>query len=146
MSKRLDVLAAVRAMVKAALPGADVVGLNGDDAAPARVKDGGRVVVRSGDPGDAEVDLSPLAYNYRHPIPIEIIGYKTSSRSAEEVLDAMMEAIGTAIEADRTLGGLCDWLEPTAPGTDDIYTDGAAVPRGADLLIVASYSTPNPLT
>jgi hypothetical protein len=54
-------------------------------------------------------------------------------------------ALGEAVMADRTLGGLCMWLDAIAPETDDIYTDGARPPRGADLIIVAMYATANPL-
>lgn len=146
MSKRLDVLAAVKAMMGTVFPGAEVLGLDGDDAAPTRVGPLGRVIVRSGDLGEPEVDLSPLMYNWQHRIPIEVSAYESSSLTSEEVVDSMLEEIGVAIEADRTLGGLCDWVEPTAPLTDDIYVDGAKPPKGADLDLVAIYATSNPLT
>lgn len=146
MSKRLDVLAAVKALMAQALPYATVLGLDGQDAAPARVGQFGRVVVRSGDPGDPEIDLSPLTYNYQHQIPIEVAAYESGGRTSEEAVDDMLVAIGEAIEADRTLGGLVDWIDATAPTTEDIFTDGATPPKGADLLIVATYATTNPLT
>ncbi|MCG7350030.1 hypothetical protein [Sphingomonas sp. ACRSK] len=145
MSKRLDVLAAVKALIESALPGATVLGLDGKDAAPARVPPNGRVVVRSGEPGEPEVDLCPPVYHYDHRIPIEVDGYQTTARTGEEVIDEMMGRIGTAVEADRTLGGLCDWLEPTVPNTDDIYVEGANPARGGDFDLVASYSTTSPL-
>jgi hypothetical protein len=145
VSKRLQVLAAVKALVQAALPGATVLGLDGDDAAPARLPPNGRVVVRSGEPGDPEVDLCPPVYHYAHRIPIEVSAYETTALTGEEVIDQMMGLIGAAVEADPTLGGLCDWLEPTAPNTDDIYVEGANPARGGDFDLVASYSTTSPL-
>jgi hypothetical protein len=145
VSKRLYVLAAVKALVQAALPGAQVLGMDGKDAAPTRVPPNGRVVVRSGEPGEPEVDLCPPVYHYEHRIPIEVDGYQTTVRTGEEVIDEMMGKIGAAVEADRTLGGLCDWLEPTGPNTDDIYVEGANPARGGDFDLVASYSTTSPL-
>ena len=145
MSKRLDVLKAVKALVQAALPSAQVIGLDGEEAAPDRIPPTGRVIVRSGDPGGPEVDLSPLTYNYSHPIPVEIAAYESGSLASEEVLDDMMGRIGAGLAADRTLGGLCDWIEADAPLTDDIYASGARPPRSADLVITAAYSTPDPL-
>ena len=146
MSKRLDVLQAIKALAEAIYPGAEVLALDGQDAAPGRIGPLGRIIIRSGDPGDPEVDLSPLCYHYEHRIPVEVAAYQSGGLSSEEVLDAMLVALGGAIETDRTLGGRCDWIEATAPSTDDIYIEGAKPPKGADLLIVASYSTPNPLT
>ncbi|MGI4879908.1 MAG: hypothetical protein ACRYG4_20730 [Janthinobacterium lividum] len=146
MSKRLDVLAAVKVLVQAALPGADVKGLDGSAARPTRIPPNGLAIIRSGDPGPPEVDLSPLNYNYEHAIPVEISGYQSSSRTNDEAVDDMASAIGRAVEADRTLGGLCDWLDVEAPSVDDIATEGATVAAGTTLTITASYSTPNPLT
>jgi hypothetical protein len=58
----------------------------------------------------------------------------------------MAVAIGTAIETDRTLGGLIEWLEPEGLTTDEIYTPGAQTMRGGDTALIADYSTSNPLT
>lgn len=147
MSKRLAVLAALKAMIRNALPQATVLGLDGHEAPPASVPRGGLVVIRTGDPGEpVEVTMGPLTYWWDHAIPIEVSAMRTSGSSSEQVLDVMLVAIGAAITADRTLGGLCDWVEPAAPATDDIYPEGGGLPpRGADLIITASYSTPSPL-
>ncbi len=147
MSKRLDVLAAVKALIQAALPGARVIGLDGDDASPSIVPATGMVIVRSGDPGDPQIDLSPLSYNYEHRIPLEISTLKSGGLTSEQALDKMLVAIGDGVAADRVLGGLCDWLDTTSAATDDIYAEGdTQPPRGADIMIIASYSTPNPLS
>lgn len=146
MSRRLDVLQAVKALIAAALPGANVLGLDNDAAIPARPTPGGRVIVRSGDPGEPEIDLCPLTYNFEHEIPLELTGWNTPGRSSEAVLDAMMVPIGAAIEQDRTLGGLCTWIDARSPLTDDIFLEGATPEDRADLVIVATYATTNPLT
>jgi hypothetical protein len=141
-SKREQVLDAVRALVVAALPNADV---KRNLAKAERIPPGGLVIVRDGEPGDPEVMLSPLTYVYTHRIPIEVAAYETSSQSREQVLDEMLGAIGVAVAADRTLGGLCDFIEAEAPATDDVETAGARAGRWADAAIVAVYGTTDPL-
>ena len=145
MSRRLDVLQALKVLVQAALPGATVKGLDADAAKPERIPPGGMVIVRSGDPGPAAVDLSPLAYNYDHAIPVEVSAYQSSARTTNEVIDDMLTQIGAAIAADRTLGGLCNWLDADAPVIDDVTADGSPAGAGADLVVTASYVTSNPL-
>lgn len=110
-----------------------------------RIPPGGMVIIRDGDPGEPEVLLSPLLYVYTHRIPIEVAAYETSSQPREQVLDEMLGAIGIAVAGDRTLGGLCDFIEAEAPATDDVETAGARAGRWADAAIVAVYGTTDPL-
>lgn len=140
MSHRLEVLRALIMVVATALPTAEVVGLDSDEDVPTRVRAGGRVVVRAGDPGDPEIDLSPLTYNWTHRIPLEVI------MADEDALDAALVSIDTAIGVDRQLGGLCEWLEAEAPSTQNVRAEGAAGARGALLSLVATYATSSPLT
>lgn len=65
-SKREQVLDAIKALVAAALPDADV---KRNLAKADRIPPGGLVIVRDGDPGDPEVMLSPLLYIYTPPHP-----------------------------------------------------------------------------
>lgn len=141
-SKREQVLDAIKALLSSALPNADV---RRNLAKPERIPPGGLVVVRDGDPGEPEVMLSPLVYVYSHRIPIELAAYETSSQSPEQVLDEMLGSIGVAVSGDRTLGGLCDFIEAQAPATDDVETAGARAGRWADAAIVAVYGTSDPL-
>ncbi len=141
-SRREQVLDAIKALVTSALPNAEV---RRNLAKPERIPPGGLAIVRDGDPGEPEVILSPLIYIYTHQIPIEIAAYETSSETREQVLDNLLGAIGTAVAADRTLGGLCDFIEAEAPATEDVETTGARAGRWADVAIVAVYGTTDPL-
>ncbi len=140
MSKRLDVPTALKESIATALPLATVVGMLGDEETPAQIDAGGRVIVRSGDPGEPEVDLSPLAYNDDQRIGVEVAAL------TESALDGMLTAIGSMIEADRTLGDRCTWVDAAAPETQEIYVAGGKPPRGANVVVTASYTTPHPLT
>ncbi len=141
-SRREQVIDAVKALVAGALPNAEV---KRNLAKPERIPPGGLVVVRDGDPGEPEVLLSPLTYVYSHRVPIEVAAYESSSLPREQILDGMLGAIGEAVQADRTLGGLCDFLEVEAPATDDAETLGAIPARFAEAFVVAVYGTTDPL-
>lgn len=142
-SKREQVIDAVKALIVAALPLAEVK-RNLDK--PERIPLGGLVIVRDGDPGEPEVLLSPLSYTYSHRIVLELAAYAVDPLTREQALDAMLSSIGAAVMADRTLGGLCLFLETEAPSSDNLETAGAASARWAEAAIVATYTTSNPLT
>lgn len=142
-SRREEVVDAIKSLVAGALPAAEVK-RNLDK--PERIPPGGLVIIRDGDPGEPDVLLSPLTYIYEHRVPIEVAAFASASLTRELVIDQMLSAIGTAVEADRTLGGLCDFLDTEAPTSDDLETAGAMSGRWADAAIVASYATVNPLT
>ena len=142
-STREQVLDAVRALVAAALPAAEVK-RNLDK--PERISPGGLVIIRDGDPGEADVLLSPLSYTYSHRVVLELAAYASVTQTREQVLDAMLAAIGAAVMANRTLGGLCMFLDTEAPSSDNLETAGAASAQWAEGAIVATYTTANPLT
>lgn len=141
-SKREEVAQAVKALLKAAAPHAEV---RRDQPWPKRPDPGGTAILHDGDPGDPEVTLSPLLYTYSHAFEIEVLG-PPGSTNRHELLDQLLIAIGERIEADRSLGGLTEWLEASAPVTEDITLDSAEPLRAAQLTLMAVYSTPNPLT
>ncbi|MBS0333220.1 MAG: hypothetical protein JSS35_10670 [Proteobacteria bacterium] len=146
-SKRLQVLEAVKALVETALPNAEVLGLDSGDAKPDEIGPGGTVIVRAGDPGDADIDLGgpELVFNYSHAIPLEFGAYEAAGMTSEEVLDRMMGDFGRALKADPTLGGLCDYVRASAAVTDDFNATGAVAGRWGDLTVEADYATTDPL-
>ena len=141
-SKRETVLAAVETLIQTALPHADIAR---NRTKAKSVGPGGTVLIEDGEPGDPEVDLCPLNYTYSHRIPLTIGAYESASLTPEQVLDTMQQAIGAAVAADRTLGGLCEWLEPEAPDSFALDVVGAVSGRWSTPAIIAVYSTPNPL-
>lgn len=142
MTKSFQVQLALKALVAAALPGADLRGFDQDTSRPTRPGPLGCVIGHWGDPGDPEVDLSPPAYHYSHQFQLEVIG---PDGAGGDPLDVMLAAIGAAIEADRFLGGLCDYLDCAAPDRDDRGTEAASPTNWATVAIVADYSTSSPL-
>lgn len=141
-STREQVIQAVAALVKAALPRATHYR---NEVKQKALPLGGYVNVDDGVPGEPEVTLNPPTYIFEHEIPVEVVAKKTRTETAEARLDAMLQAIGAAVAADRTLGGLCDYLQVTPPDTEALTSEGAAVSRSAVLGIVAVYGTTDPL-
>ena len=80
----------------------------------------------------------------KRPLPFlpAVVGLVTGRASA---FDNLIAAIGAALEADRTLGGLCDWVEPEAPASVDLPIEGAAALKAAVITVVLHYTTTGPL-
>lgn len=112
------------------------------DVLPERVPPDGLLILRDGEPGEPEVTLSPLTYHYQHRAEVEAI---VQGPDRDAAFDTLCASIGTAIAADRTLGGLCDWVEAKAPRPVDLPVEGAASLKAAVIPVVLHYSTDDPL-
>lgn len=134
---RATILAALHARLSA-LP---AIALRGD-VLPERVPADGLLILRDGEPGDPEVTLSPLAYHYQHRAEIEAV-VQGADRDAD--FDSLCASVGAALAADRTLGGLCDWVEAKAPRPVDLPVEGAASLKVAVIPVVLHYSTADQL-
>jgi len=114
------------------------------DVLPERVPTDGLLILRDGEPGEPDVTLSPLRYHYQHRAEIEAVVQGTNDRDA--AFDTLCASIGAVITADRTLDGLCDWVEAEAPQPVDLPVEGAASLKAAVIPVVLSYSTADPLS
>ena len=113
------------------------------DVLPERIPTTGLIILRDGKPGDPEVTLSPLTYFYEHRAELEVVIQAGTGRDA--LFDTLAADIGSVLAADRTLGGLCDWVEAEAPEPVDLPIDGAAVLKAAVITVVLHYATFDPL-
>ena len=118
-----------------------VTALRGD-VLPERVPTAGLLILRDGEPGEPEVTLSPLRYHYQHRAKIEAV---VQGATRDATFDTLCASIGAALAADRTLGGLCDWVEAEAPRPVDLAVEGAASLKAAVIPVVLHYSTADPL-
>ena len=112
------------------------------DVLPERIPTTGLIILRDGKPGDPEVTLSPLRYHYQHRAEIEAV---VQGAERDAAFDALCASVGAIIAADRTLGGLCDWVEAEAPHPVDLPVEGAAALKAAVITIILHYSTGDPL-
>ena len=109
---------------------------------PERVPAAGLVILRDGDPGEPDVTLSPLRYHYQHRVEIEAVGQGAGRDAA---FDTLCASIGGTITVDRTLGGLCHWVEAEAPEPVDLPIEGSASLKAAIIPVMLHYSTADPL-
>lgn len=114
-----------------------------DEVLPERTPAAGLIILRDGQPGEPEVTLSPLRFHYQHRAELEVVVQASTGRAS--AFDSLIAAIGTALEADRTLGGLCDWVEPEAPASVDLPIEGAAALKAAVITVILHYTTTGPL-
>jgi len=114
-----------------------------DEVLPERIPTAGLIILRDGQPGEPEVTLSPLRYHYQHRAELEVVVQAPNGRAT--AFDTLIAAIGTVLEADRTLGGLCDWVEPEAPASVDLPIEGAAALKAAVITLNLHYTTTGPL-
>jgi hypothetical protein len=124
------------------MPGATV--LRGE-VLPERVPASGLVILRDGKPGDPEVTLSPLRYHYEHRADVEVIVQGKTPSTRATAFDTLVANIATALGADRTLGGLCDWTEAHAPEPADLSVEGGQALKAATIPITLIYTTADPL-
>jgi hypothetical protein len=116
-----------------------------EEVLPERLPASGLVILRDGDPGAPEVTLSPLTYQYEHRAEIEVIVQGKTPAARATAFDTLVQAIGAALAADRTLGGLSDWTEAQAPQPVDLPVEGAAALKAAIIPVILTYSTSDPL-
>ena len=136
-SPRETILTALHALLSA-LPATALRG----EVLPERIPAAGLMILRDGEPGKPEVTLSPLRYHYQHRAEIEAV---VQGAARDATFDTITASIGTALAADRTLGGLCEWIEAEAPRPVDLPIEGAASLKAAIIPVVLHYSTADPL-
>ena len=110
---------------------------------PERIPPAGLMILRNGSPGEPGVTLSPLTYHFQHRSELEVIVQSATDRDA--IFDALLAQISAVIAADRTLRGLCDWVEPEPAEPVDLPVEGAASLKAAVVPIILHYATSDPL-
>jgi hypothetical protein len=126
-----------------------------NEVLPERIPAAGLIILRDGNPGEPEPLMSPPHYYYEHRAEVDIIvdrpaklqtqaqGSVTSAR--DSTFDALKQAVGAAIAADRTLGGLCDYALGEAPAPLMLPIEGAEGFKAATIPVVLAYGSPDPL-
>jgi len=114
-----------------------------DEVLPERISPAGLIILRVGQPGGPEVTLSPRRYRFQHRAELEVIVQAPGNRAT--VFDILIAAIGSALATDRTLVGLCDWVEEEAPACVDLPVDGAVSLKAAVITVVLHYTNTDPL-
>jgi hypothetical protein len=141
-SARETVLAALHTMLVVHMPAGSVGERNA--TLPARLPAGGLAILRDGDPGEPEFTFSPATWHWQHRAEIDLL-VEGLPAGRDATFDALTRAIGAAVAADRTLGGLCDWVQAEAPAPLQLVVDGAEGIKAATIAVVLHYATSDTL-
>lgn len=141
-SKREQVLATLFS----ALGSVPTATVKRNQALPASIPDGGLIILRDGDPGEPDVTLNPRTEFYIHRAEAEVFVTQPASGSGEAALDALLAGIGTALAADRSLGGLAENLFWSAPETSMLAIEGGAPVFTARITVTIEYLVSDPLS
>lgn len=112
---------------------------------PERIPDAGILILRDGDPGQPEVTLSPPSYLYEHRAEVDVLVEAREAEARDVAFDALKQIIGAAISADRTMAGLCDYVEAEAPVPIDLALEGTEAIKAASITIKLIYASSDPL-
>ena len=113
---------------------------------PEKIPDGGLIILHDGDPGEPEQALGGFgnAY-YRHAVAIEVYVEEGDAAARDAAFDDLLQQIGTALEADPTLGDLAFGLTYGRPEPSIEPSAGAPAIKSATLTVTVDYEAETPL-
>ena len=115
-------------------------------AAPERIPKGGLIVLRDGDPGEPEQTLGGIgSVYYSHAVEIEVYVETGDAAARDAAFDALVVAIGAALDADPTLGGLAFGMSTARPEIDTEAVIGAPAIKTGTVEVIVEYETVTPL-
>lgn len=115
-----------------------------NETIPQRLSPGGLVVLLDGETLEAEPVLGIAQYWIRHQALIEIHAPGATEPARRLLMDALLQAIATALATNRTLGGAVDGAEAQPATAEDSATEGAAPIRSAALPVDLYFSATTP--
>ena len=115
-------------------------------AAPERIPRGGLIVLRDGDPGEPEQALGGVGnVYYSHAVEVEVYVETGEAAARDAAFDALVRNIGTALDADPTLGGLAFGMTTARPGIDTEAVIGAPAIKTGTVDVIIEYESETPL-
>ena len=142
-SKAEQVLDALKALIET-IPDAVV---ERNSVLPEKIADAGLIILRDGDPGEPEQALGGFGSTYyQHAVEIELYVEEGDAAARDAAFDALLQEIGSALEADPTLGGLAFGLTYGRPGPSIEAVAGAPAIKTATLIVTVDYEADAPLS
>jgi hypothetical protein len=113
---------------------------------PEKIPSSGLIILRDGEPGEPEQALGGFANAYyAHAVEIEVYIERGDAAVRDAAFDELLQQIGTALEADPTLGGLAFGLTYGRPDASIEAVPGAPAIKSATLTVSVDYETAAPL-
>ena len=120
------------------------IGVERNSALPERIPVGGLVILRDGDPGEPEQALGGFApVYYRHAVELEIYAGSGDQTIRDQTFDNLVTAIGTALDADPTLGGLVFGMSYGRPQIVTEAIEGGPTIKTGTITLVLDYEAPS---
>jgi hypothetical protein len=117
-----------------------------NEVLPEKVPAGGLIILRDGDPGEPEQALGGFGSTYyRHAVEIEVYVEEGDAAARDAAFDALLQQVGTTLEADPTIGGLAFGLTYGRPEPAIEAVAGAPAIKSASLSVTVDYETDTPL-
>jgi hypothetical protein len=114
---------------------------------PEKIPDGGLIILRDGDPGEPEQALGGFGSTYyQHAVEIEVYVEEGDAVARDAAFDALLQQVGTALEADPALGGLIFGLTYGRPEPAIEAVAGAPAIKSATLTVTVDYESDAPLS
>jgi hypothetical protein len=137
-SKTEQVLEAFKALLET-IPDALV---ERNSVLPEKIPAGGLIILRDGDPDEPERALGGFgnAY-YQHAVDIEVYVDEGDAATRDAAFDALLQQIGAALEANRTLCGLAFGVTYGRPEPAIEAVAGAPAIKSATLTVTVDYET-----
>jgi hypothetical protein len=113
---------------------------------PEKIPAGGLIILRYGAPGEPEQALGGFGSTYyQHAVEIEVYVEEGDAAARDTAFDALLQQIGTRLDADPTLGGLGFGLTYGRPEASIEAVAGAPAIKTATLSVTVDYETAAPL-
>jgi len=142
-SKAEQVLDALKALLETV---SDAV-VERNSVLPEKVPGGGLAILRDGDPGESEQALGGFGnVYYQHAVEIEVYLEEGDAAARDAALDALLQQIGAALEADPTLAGLAFGMTYGRPEPSIEAVAGAPAIKTATLTVTVDYESDAPLS
>jgi len=137
-SKTEQVLEAIKSLLTT-VPNAKV---ERNITVPEKIPTGGLIVLRDGDPGEPETALGGFGgVYYSHGIEIELYIEQGDATVRDAAFDILVQSIGTALEADSTLGGLAFGMSYGRPEINTESVSGAPAIKTGTITMIVEYET-----
>ena len=143
MSKREEAIGALFQLLGQLPLGGTVPKRN--SALPERMTEHAMVVLRDGDMNEVEVMPSPLTYQWEHSANLEVYVSHPNGAERDARMDALLKQFSVLVSADRTLGGVVEFIEIHPPKFEEVAPDGAVGIKACTLDVVMHYASRDPL-
>ena len=125
------------------VPGAKI---ERNSAVPEKIPAGRMIVLRDGDPGEPDTALGGFGgVYYSHDVEIEIYVEEGDAMARDAAFDTLVQAVGTVLETDPTLGGLAFGMTYGRPEIDTEAVAGAPAIKTGTITVTVEYETASPL-